>query len=82
MAEATTSELSNTLLLAFLGTDLQHFMSKHGMMKWEISHIPILMSAIHIVHIDALVLFVHITHRYVGVLDFDHLWKRVAETSS
>lgn len=33
MAEATTSELSNTLLLAFLGTDLQHFMSKHGMMK-------------------------------------------------
>lgn len=82
MIEAATFERSNRLLLAFIGTDLQHFMSKHGMMKWEISRIPILMNATHIVLTNALVLFVHITHRYVGGFGFCQLWRRVVETSS
>lgn len=53
-------------------------MSKHGMMKWEISRTHILMNATHIVLTNALVLFVHIIHRYVGRFVFCQLRKEMS----
>lgn len=52
-----------------IDTGHQHFMYKHGMMKWETSATLMNMNATHTVHSDVLVLCVLIIHRYVlGIL--------------